>query len=163
MRHAYTLQQYLDTWGRDVRPFFRPLFYDDLAFGADLKPGTYIFADLERLDDAAMELARLTWSRLAARPADYRLLNDPSKVLLRYDLLKAVHAAGINRFAAHRMNNGSLPKRFPVFLRPRQRARRRAVGADSFRRRTRPRHRRPRRPRRAARRPARRRVLRNRR
>ena len=115
--HAYTLQQYLDTWGRDVRPFFRPLFFDDLAFGADLKPGTYIFADLERLDEAGMELARLAWGRLAARPADFRLLNDPSKVLLRYDLLRELHAAGINRFAAHRMNNGSLPKRFPVFLR----------------------------------------------
>jgi hypothetical protein len=64
-----------------------------------------------------MMLARLAWRQMSARPKDFVLLNDPSRVLRRYEMLKALHAAGINRFSAHRMNNGSLPKAFPLFLR----------------------------------------------
>ncbi|MEO6436166.1 MAG: hypothetical protein ABIP55_10445 [Tepidisphaeraceae bacterium] len=116
--HAYTLGQYHDTWGRDARGLIKPLYYEDLAFGAALTPGTYIFADLERLDDAQLELARAAWQLMLTRPDDFRLLNDPSKVLRRYELLKALHAAGINRFAAHRLDNGALSSiRFPAFLR----------------------------------------------
>src|SRR5438094_53410 len=115
--HAYTLQQYLETWGRDARGILVPLFYEELAFGPRLAPGTYIFSDLERLNDAQMELARSAWRQLAARADDFRLLNDPSKALRRYELLSALHAAGINRFAAHRLNNGSMPQKFPLFLR----------------------------------------------
>ena len=40
--HAYTLQQYLDTWGRDVRGILQPRYYDDLSFGGWLKPRTYM-------------------------------------------------------------------------------------------------------------------------
>ena len=115
--HSYTISHFLETWGRDVRKFVRPLCYEDLAFGKRLKPGTYIFADLERLDDAQLDFAKHIWRTLAARPESYRLLNDPSKALRRYELLKALHANGTNAFQAFRMNNGRLPEKFPVFLR----------------------------------------------
>ena len=115
--HSYTVQEYLQIWGRDLRRRVGALYYEDLAFGPRLSPGTYIFGDLERLNEPQMELARLAWRQMAQRPGDFRLLNDPAKVLRRYEMLKALHAAGVNDFAAHRMNNGSLPKRFPLFLR----------------------------------------------
>ena len=115
--HDYTVQEYLQIWGRDLRGRIAACCYEDLAFGPRLAPGTYIFGDLERLTEPQMELARLAWRQMAQRPGDFRLLNDPSKVLRRYEMLKALHAVGINRFTAHKMNNGSLPKRFPLFLR----------------------------------------------
>ena len=115
--HAYTLQQYLDTWGRDLRGLLQARYYDDLAFGGRLKPGTYIFGDLERLDDAQLELARSIWRQMSARPGDFKLLNDPTRVLRRYELLKTLHAEGINRFAAYRLDNGAIPQKYPVFLR----------------------------------------------
>jgi hypothetical protein len=59
--------------------FVKPLCYEDVAFGKRLKPGTYIFADLERLDDAQLEFAKQIWRTLRRRPESYRLLNDPSK------------------------------------------------------------------------------------
>ena len=31
--HAYTVQHYLETWGRDARGMVTTLFYEDLAFG----------------------------------------------------------------------------------------------------------------------------------
>lgn len=115
--HSYTVQHYLETWGRDLRAFVRTLCYEDLAFGCLLKPGTYVFADLERLDDAQLDLAKHIWRTLAARPEAFRLLNDPSKALRRYELLKALHANGTNKFQAYRLNNGAVPRKFPLFLR----------------------------------------------
>ena len=116
-RHAYTLGTYLETWGRDLRGIVVPTFYEDLAFGCALRPGTYIFADLERLTEPQRELARRAWALMAQRPESFRLLNDPGKLLLRYELLKALHAAGLNRFRAHRLVNGASPDRFPLFVR----------------------------------------------
>jgi hypothetical protein len=93
------------------------LFYEDLAFGGRLRPGTYVFSDLERLTDAQLELAKHAWRTMAARPEAYRLFNDPSQALRRYDLLKALHANGINGFQAYRLDNGRVPENFPLFLR----------------------------------------------
>jgi hypothetical protein len=115
--HSYTIQHYLESWGRDSRAFVKVLCYEDIAFGHHLKPGAYIFADLERLDDAHLDFAKQIWRALAARPEAYRLLNNPSKTLRRYELLKAMHANGTNTFQAYRLNNGRLPEKFPLFLR----------------------------------------------
>src|SRR4051812_5809039 len=89
--HAYTVQYYLDTWGRDLRGTVRPMYYEDLAFGGRLKPGTYVFADLERLDDSYLAFAKQIWELLSARPQSFRALNNPSKALRRYDLLRTLH------------------------------------------------------------------------
>src|SRR5688572_24770125 len=102
--HAYTVQHYLETWGRDARGIVKTLFYEDLAFGAQLRPGTYIFSDLERLNDAQLDLAKHIWRTLAALPEAFGLLNDPSRAMRRYELLKALHANGTNAFQAFRLN-----------------------------------------------------------
>jgi hypothetical protein len=116
-RHAYTIQTYLESWGRDLRGRLLTTYWEDLAFGCALRPGTYIFSDIERLTEPQRELARRTWKTLSARPEAFRLLNNPDKVLRRYELLKALHAAGVNRFRAHRLNNGAVPDKFPLFVR----------------------------------------------
>ena len=115
--HAYTVSQYLDMWGRDLRGLVKTRYYEDLPFGRPLRPGTYIFSDLERLSDPQLELARITARQLLRRPADFRVLNEPTTLLRRYELLQKLHEAGINSFQAHRMNNGALPQRYPLFLR----------------------------------------------
>ncbi len=46
-----------------------------------------------------------------------KVLNDPTRSLLRYDLLRALHERGINRFNVYRLSEGALPRRFPVFVR----------------------------------------------
>ena len=115
--HDYTISQYLDMWGRELRGIVKTRFYEDLPFGRPLKPGTYIFTDLERLSDPQLELARITARQLLRRPGDFHVLNEPTTLLRRYELLKKLHDAGINQFQAHRMNNGALPEQFPLFLR----------------------------------------------
>jgi hypothetical protein len=115
--NATTISHYLETWGRDVRGFVRPRSYEDLAFGGALTPGTYLFSDLERLTPAQNDLATFVWRRLAERPDSFRALNDPSAALRRFDLLKRLHADGINNFQAHRLTSGTMPETFPLFLR----------------------------------------------
>jgi hypothetical protein len=115
--HAYTVRHYLQTWGRDVRRVVRALTYEELALSRRLVPGAYIFSDLERLGEAQMELARLAWAQMGARGADFKLMNDPNRVLRRFEMLQALHQAGINHFAAYRMNGNLAALRFPVFLR----------------------------------------------
>jgi hypothetical protein len=44
------------------------------------------------------------------------VLNHPSRALRRYDLLRALHAAGVNRFNAYRLSDRG-QARFPAFLR----------------------------------------------
>lgn len=115
--HAYTIEHYLETWAREMRATIKPLYYEDLAFGGTLSPGTYVFTDLERLSLQQMERAAIVWRTLASHASDFRLLNDPSKLLRRFDLLRALHAAGINRFRAARPNDLPGDLRFPVFVR----------------------------------------------
>lgn len=47
-----------------------------------------------------------------------RVLNDPSKSLRRFELLRQLHAGGLNRFRAYRAGEQNPAMRFPVFLRP---------------------------------------------
>src|SRR3954465_5925432 len=114
--HAYTVRHYLETWGRDLRRRVVTVCYEDLAFGPGLDPGTYVFTALERLSPAQLELAQTTWRQLAARPDAYRLLNDPTKVLRRFELLRALNAAGINQFTAHTLADAGAV-RYPAFVR----------------------------------------------
>jgi hypothetical protein len=115
--HAYTIEHYLETWGRELRGTIKPLYYEELAFGPTLSPGAYVFTDLERLPPPQMERAAIVWRTLSARSPDFRLLNDPSKLLRRFELLCALRAAGVNRFRACRVKELPNDLRFPVFIR----------------------------------------------
>lgn len=95
----------------------RALDYDTaLAEEADLAPGPYVFADLDRLAPRELRTVVALHDRLAARP-DIRAYNHPARVMRRYELLRALHQAGINDFDVYRLIEGRVPGRFPVFLR----------------------------------------------
>ncbi len=117
--HAYTIQEFLQTWGRSLVVRFRFIYWDELVRWPELPVGTYLFTDLERLGPHQMELARLVAQRLEASsdPAR-RIVNDPRRVLLRYDLLRRLQERGINGFRPWRLDEFKGPGvRFPVFLR----------------------------------------------
>jgi hypothetical protein len=96
--------------------------YESATTQASLMPGTYIFSDLEQLSAGGLQTAIRLWERLSDLKPEVTLLNDPSRALRRYELLRALHAQGINRFTVFRASDalGSAPPapvRFPVFLR----------------------------------------------
>ncbi len=85
-------------------------------------PGTYIFADLEWLAGSGLEATVGLWKRLSELDGEVTLLNDPSRALRRFELLRDLHTRGINRFNAYRVpasleSWAPLALRYPVFLR----------------------------------------------
>ncbi len=112
--HRFTMRAYLESWGRPLADRIVPLTYDDVVAARSLREATYVFADLERL--AAAETAAAGALQDALRARGMRTLNDPMRSLRRYDLLRALHARGSNRFAAYRVADAHAA-RFPVFVR----------------------------------------------
>lgn len=113
--HAYTIRHYLEEWNRRALSNVQVEFYDALPARRRAARGTWIFSDLERLPDAELRVAGAFHRQLVA--AGVRTLNDPARVIRRYDLLKLMHDRGINRFRAYRLSENIPPLTFPVFLR----------------------------------------------
>jgi hypothetical protein len=111
---------YVDSWGPAPNSRMRYLLYNDLRYMRQLERATYIFTDHERLSPPQWQLARQLWKTLSNAGPPMRLVNDPWKVLGRFDFLDRLFAEGINRFRAVRANEPvellrSL--RYPVFAR----------------------------------------------
>jgi hypothetical protein len=115
--HSYTLNEYLQTWGRNQRWGVRAIFYDQVPYFRRLERGSYIFADLERLDASQMELATAIHQAIARADHSVQLLNNPAKVLRREPMLRKLHRRGLNPFAVYRVGENLDRVKFPVFLR----------------------------------------------
>lgn len=113
--HGYTVGPLKKGFGVPV-PQVASVSYADIGREATLPSGTYIFSDLERLSDAELLWASDLYRCIRESPGS-RALNDPARVRVRYGLLRALHAAGLNRFDAYRADGVPRPARFPVFVR----------------------------------------------
>ncbi len=112
-----TISNYLDSWGADLGDMFAVHSYDDLFHSFQPKAGVYIFSDAERLYPRQAELAAKRWRALEHAQVPVILLNHPTHVMRRFELLRALHSTRMNRFNVYRLNDNYLPVRFPVFLR----------------------------------------------
>jgi hypothetical protein len=115
---------FLHTWAPEIRGRFDVVSYDHLeqavAQGTPLpepRPGTYVFADLERLSAAGMAAAVRFRRSLDSMGGRVRVLNEPDKVLRRYDLLRTLYGRWINSFDAYRLDERRTPKQWPVLIR----------------------------------------------
>lgn len=113
----HVLDKYLASWGGDFLDDVCVVPYPTISDPDRLIPGTYIFADLERLSARERNAAARVWESLHARGDGFRLLNHPTRSLSRFDLLEVLHAEGLNRFAAYRADGWDGTAQFPVFLR----------------------------------------------
>ena len=113
--HTYTVKSLVErAFGAEV-PTCQVTTYDELFHSPNTLRATHIFTDFERLYDWELILAAdLYWSiRYAGLPC----LNNPAKAMCRYELLRKLHAAGINPFTIYRADDQPQPVKFPVFLR----------------------------------------------
>jgi hypothetical protein len=113
--NCYTFNRFFKNCGGSLRREMPFIFYADLAFRKSLPHDIALFTDLERLDEAGIELAIAAENQL--RAAGVRILNAPSQVLRRYDLLRKLNNEGINEFRAYRLHEDRTQLRYPVFLR----------------------------------------------
>ena len=116
-QHLYTLEQFVVSWLPDLASRFQVIPYESIPSGVPARPGTYIFSDLERLTPRGIQLAVTFRRSLDTLGEQVRVLNDPTRVLRRYDLLRALHDAGINSFDACRVTEERRPRSWPVLLR----------------------------------------------
>jgi hypothetical protein len=111
------IQSFALSWGPAPESRIRLMRYDDLAKVKTLASGVYVFSDLERLSPVEIGLARHVWETLSGAGPGVRLLNNPSRVLCRYDLQRRLYEMGINRFRAVRATEPLRTLRYPVFVR----------------------------------------------
>jgi hypothetical protein len=112
------IMAYPSRWEEEGRKRMRFVRYRDLPEIGALAPGSWIFADLESLGPAHLEIARRSCERLRAAPSGFRVLNSPERVLYRLGLLEKLYEAGINDFRAYRAEGLAVAApRFPVFVR----------------------------------------------
>jgi hypothetical protein len=113
--HSYTVTSLLErTFGAET-PACQVTTYDDLFQASSTRQAAHIFTDIERLYDWELALAADLYR--AIREAGLPCINDPARVMARYELLRNLHAAGVNPFSAYRAEDHPRPSRFPVFIR----------------------------------------------
>jgi len=113
--HLYTLEPLVQrTFGADTPPC-QVTTYDMMFRAVSTSRATHIFTDMERLYEWELALAADLYRSI--RDAGVPCLNDPARVMCRYELLRNLYKAGINPFTAYRAVDRPHPARFPVFLR----------------------------------------------
>jgi hypothetical protein len=115
--HGYTMRLFIDSWGRDCASRITVLPYENLIWSDMLKPGTYIFSDIERLTDKERGTAAKVWDELSRAGTGVRLLNHPMRSIGRYELLRTLDERGFNQFTVYRATERQTVKQFPLFLR----------------------------------------------
>ena len=115
--HAYTINAYLEGFGHPLEGTVSVLPYDQLLVERSFDSGTYIFADVDRLNEHQRLLVGDIWDQLDNSDVEFRLFNHPLRVLNRYDLLRKLHREGPNLFDVYRITEIPRPLRQPVFLR----------------------------------------------
>jgi len=93
--------------------------YDQFLRKNEVPSGAYIFTDMERLMPWELRVLGEAYGALAGDPR-CRVLNNPARVMCRYELLRNMWEEGINEFQAIRADERRWPERYPVFLRHEQ-------------------------------------------
>jgi hypothetical protein len=109
--------EYLGHWGRDVaQRDLRVLRYEQLLNETRFEPGTYIFTTFDEMHGPMARYVDALADALRESP-NVRILNDPARVLKRFDLHDALWRAGRNAFRSFRANGDWSAARYPVFVR----------------------------------------------
>ncbi len=118
-QHAYTLRDYLKTWGLSLAGRFCEVTYDELFSTNEFEglPGAYIFSDIERLYPPHARYAAMIRQKLLERQPEARVFNHPTRSMRRYELLRTLFERGDNTFNVYRLVECRRPERWPVFIR----------------------------------------------
>jgi len=116
-QHRQQIERVREHFGGEFRRNIRTIWYETLRYRTGLPGGAYLFCNQEMLESRQFERA----GRLAAVIREHApaapLLNDPRRVMRRYELNRALFCAGINSFDVYRADEHRTPSRWPVFVR----------------------------------------------
>jgi hypothetical protein len=113
----WMFSEYLEYWGRELdEAGVRILHYEHLLGETHFDPGTYVFTTFDEMRGPMGRYVDALAARLGESP-HVRVLNDPARVLQRFDLHGALWRAGLNAFRSFRANGDWSAARYPVFVR----------------------------------------------
>jgi hypothetical protein len=110
--HSYTHRTLVNA-ASGVKVAF--LAYDMIPNLRSEPRASYVFTDLDRLSSEKLKMAAMFYQKL--RKKGFRVLNNPTRVLSRWGLLRRLFLMGVNGFNAYHVEEGVTPTRWPVFLR----------------------------------------------
>jgi hypothetical protein len=122
-RQAGPIRHFLETSARPLVGRVAVVAYEMLLAGRVELPereGTTIFTNLgtiRRMEPQARATIQALHDRLVEMRGAGRVLNDPARSLLRYDLLRLLHDRGINAFNVYRTDGPVEGLRYPAFIR----------------------------------------------
>jgi hypothetical protein len=112
----FTIKDYVDLYGRELREDIRILDYEDLVHQGEFFKGTYVLTGLDQLHVGLAQLVCEIYDQLKEIEG-FRFLNHPRNTLRRFELLNKLHSEGRNDFRAVKADADLKGLRFPVFLR----------------------------------------------
>ncbi len=106
-------------------PECRTMCYEDFFLAVAVPVATYVFCDIDRLATWETRIAAERYRKL--KQAGMRCLNDPARVMNRFELLRKLFRKKFNPFNVYQAALRPKPKKFPVFVRSEEHRR---VGDD---------------------------------
>lgn len=111
------VEPFLDQAAPEFRARAQVVKYRDLLGRQTFDAQTYIFADVDSLRASERTSAEVMWRSLSDAQGTRRLLNNPSTVLQRQELLDRLSAEAMNDFRSFRSRDVPDDVRYPVFVR----------------------------------------------
>ncbi|MEX1108888.1 MAG: hypothetical protein WEC00_08265 [Dongiaceae bacterium] len=115
-KHFYTIRLFRERVSRG-REVLEPLPYEEMTSRKGLRRRAIIFGDIDRLILPAAERMSQNFRNFSRRLPAGAVINDPARVMGRYELLRRLYERGINSFNVYRLSEAREPERFPVFVR----------------------------------------------
>jgi hypothetical protein len=116
---SFGIRTYGQNRGRAIAGRFQTRLYDDIGEVTELSAGTQVFAAVDQLTAPQREIVAVLWEAHARAVPGAVRLNDPRRVLRRFDLLTELHARGINSYRVFAATAAGEVRGFPVFVRER--------------------------------------------
>ena len=111
------MQAFLDQYGGTLRSRIRILTFDEIANQREVPLGSYIFSAIDQLSATEKSIAQQCWEELSRASSEIILINHPTGVLCRYDLLKTCFELKRNTYRVARASQFFRCRNFPVFIR----------------------------------------------
>lgn len=115
--NSNTIRKYLQFRGEPMVGTIEVICYDEIEKLNGLSCSTLIFSDFDRLTSSQLTEVTKIFNQLKQKYPTLHILNNPSKVKLRYDLLTELYNRGINPYKVHRLSGNWDGIKFPVFVR----------------------------------------------
>lgn len=115
------METYLRQQGAQLSGRVKVLTFDEIAARQEIPLGTYIFGAIDHFSRTEKQIAERCCQKLSQADPAIRLINRPSEVISRYELLSRSFEMRRNSFRVARVSRLHRFRNFPAFIRSERR------------------------------------------